>query len=88
MEMIQNGLAEGLPETIRGDQREKGIPVIGHEQPTKEVGTVNMPDLLDIAAEKPGELSRIYIRIPEYCCQFLIHFSGQWGQALTLIAIP
>jgi hypothetical protein len=31
MEMIQNGLAEGLPETIRRDQREKGVPVIGRE---------------------------------------------------------
>ena len=74
MKMIQNGLAEGLPETIRRDQREKGVPVIGREQPTKEVGTVNMPNFLDIAAEKSGELIRIYIRIPAYCCQFFIHF--------------
>ena len=74
MEMIQNGLAEGLPETIRRDQREKGVPIIGREQPAKEVGTVNMPDFLDIAAEKSGELIRIYIRIPAYCCQFFIHF--------------
>jgi len=74
MEMIQNGLAEGLPEMIRRDQREKGVPVIGREQPTKEVSTVNMPNFLDIAAEKSGELIRIYIRIPEYCCQFFIHF--------------
>lgn len=74
MEMIQNGLAEGLPEMIRRDQREKGVPVIGREQPTKEVSTVNMPNFLDIAAEKSGELIRIYIRIPVYCCQFFIHF--------------
>jgi hypothetical protein len=74
MEMIQNGLAEGLLETIRRDQREKGVPVIGLEQPTKEVGTVNMPGFLDIAAEKSGELIRIYIRIPVYCRQFFIHF--------------
>ena len=74
MKMIQNGLAEGLPETIRRDQRKKGVPVIGREQPTKEVGTVNMPNFLDIAAEKSGELIRIYIRIPAYCCQFFIHF--------------
>ena len=74
MEMIQNGLAEGLPEMIRRDQREKGVPVIGREQPTKEVSTVNMPNFLDIAAEKLGELIRIYIRIPAYCCQFFIHF--------------
>ena len=74
MEMIQNGLAEGLPETIRRDQREKGVPVIGRQQPAKEVGTVNMPDFLDIAAEKSGELIRTCIRIPAYCCQFFIHF--------------
>jgi hypothetical protein len=67
MEMIQNGLAEGLPETIRRDQREKGVPVIGRKQSTKEVRTVNMTDFLDVAAEKSGELIRIYIRIPVYC---------------------
>jgi hypothetical protein len=73
MEMIQNVIAEGLPETIRRNQREKGVPVIGREQPTKEIGTVNMPNSLDIATEKSGDLSRIYIRIPAYCCQFFIH---------------
>jgi hypothetical protein len=67
MKMIQNGIAEGLPETIRRDQREKGVPVIGRQQPTKEVGTVNMPDFFDIAAEKSGELLRIHVRIPAYC---------------------
>jgi hypothetical protein len=74
MEMIQNSLAEGLPEAIRRDQRQKGVPVIGRKQPTKEVGTVNMPDFLDLATKKSGELIRIYIRIPVYCCQFFIHF--------------
>ena len=76
MEMIQNGIAEGLPETIRRDQREKGVPVIGREQPTKEIDTVNMPNFLDIAVEKSGELSRIYVRIPAYCRQFFIHLSN------------
>lgn len=76
MDMIQNGLAEGLLKTIRRDQRKKGVPVIGRQQPTKEVGTVNMPDFLDIAAEKSRELIRIYIRIPAYCRQFFIHFGN------------
>ena len=76
MEMIQNGIAEGLPETIRRDQREKGVPVIGRKQPTKEIDTVNMPNFLDIAVEKSGELSRIYVRIPAYCRQFFIHLSN------------
>lgn len=88
MKMIQNGLAEGLPEAIRRDQREKGVPVIGRQQPTKEVGTVNMTDFLDIAAEKSGEVIRIYIRIPEYCRQFLIHFSVQWGLVQWDLALP
>ncbi len=76
MEMVQNGLAEGLLEMIRRDQREKGVPVIGLEQPTKEIGTVNMPGFLDIAAQKSGELIRIYTRIPVYCRQFFIHFKN------------
>jgi hypothetical protein len=74
MEMFQNGIAEGLPEMIRRDQREKGVSVISCQQPAKEVGTVNMSGFLDIAAEKSGELIRIYIRIPVYCRQFFIHF--------------
>ena len=86
MKLIQNGLAEGLPETIRRNQREQGVPVIGREQPAKEVGTVNMPDFLDVAAEKSGELIRIYIRIPVYCCQFFIHFRN--FDALVKYFIP
>ena len=53
MEMIQNGIAEGLMETIRRDHCEQGVPVIGCEQSAKEVDAINMPDLLDIAAQEP-----------------------------------
>ena len=73
MEMIQNDIAEGLPQAIRRNQREEGVPVIGRKQPTKEVGTVNMSGFLDITAEEPVELLRIHIRIPVNVGQ---HFFG------------
>ena len=70
MEMIQNGIAEGLMETIRRDHCEQGVPVIGCEQSAKEVDAINMPDLLDITAQEPEEPIRIDIRIPENISQF------------------
>ena len=87
MEMIQNGLAKGLPETIRRDQREEGVPVIGCEQPAKEVGTVNMPSFLNTAAEELEELIRIYIRIPAYCCQFFIHVSSRGDNSPSTVGL-
>jgi len=86
MEMIQNGIAEGLRETIRGDHCEQGVPVIGGEQSAKEVNAINVPDHLDIAAQEPEELIRIDIRIPENISQFGSYVSDQFIQILSLIA--
>ncbi|MHB8908677.1 MAG: hypothetical protein ACYDAA_07340 [Syntrophales bacterium] len=86
MEMIQNGIAEGLMETIRRDHCEQGVPVIGCEQSAKEVGAINMPDLLDITAQEPQEQIRIDIRIPEGISQFGSYVSDQFIQLLSLTA--
>ena len=52
-------------ETIRRDHCEQGIPVIGCKKASKEVGAIDVADLLDIAVQKPQEPIRMDIRIPE-----------------------
>jgi hypothetical protein len=86
MEVIQNGIAEGLMETIRRNYCEQGVPVIGCEQSAKEVDAINMPDLLDITAQEPEEQIRTDIRIPENVSQFGSYVSDQFIQLLSLIA--
>jgi hypothetical protein len=72
MKMFYYGLTQGLSETFRGDQREKGIPVIGHEQPAIQVDPVDMADPLDVAAEQPFKLAWFHVRIPVKGGQLLI----------------
>jgi hypothetical protein len=82
MEMVQYSIAEGLVETIRRDHCEQRVPVIGCEQSAKEAGTIDMPDLLYIAAQEPKELIRIDSRIPENRSQFgcyVHYFLGVFG---------
>ena len=56
-------------ETIPRDHCEQGIPVIGCKKASKEVGAVNVADLLDIAVQEPQKPIRMDIHIPEYAYQ-------------------
>ena len=49
-------------ETIRRDHCEQGIPVIGCKKASKEVGAVNVADLLDIAVQEPQD-SGIFVAL-------------------------
>jgi len=73
MKMIQNGIAEGLVQTIRRDHSEQGVPVIGREQSPKQVCAINMPDSLYITVQKQEESIGIDIHIPENISQFVIY---------------
>ncbi len=86
METIQNGIAEGFLEAIRRDHCEQGVPVIGHQQPAKEVGAIKMPDILDIAVQEPKEPIRMDIHIPENIRQLpgYVHFGDFGGQVLKI----
>ena len=72
-ETIQNGIAEVFVETIRRDHCEQGIPVIGCKKASREVGAIDLADLLDIAVQKPQEPIGLDIRIPENAHQFGIY---------------
>lgn len=78
MEMIKYGIAESLGETIRRDHGQQGVPVIGSEQSAKEVDAIDMPDLLDIAAQESKQQIGIDIRIPENIRKLGgdVHFQG------------
>ncbi len=84
MEMIQDGIAEGLMETVRRDHREQGVPVIGREQPAKKFGAIDMPDLFDIAAQQQEELIRIDIHVPKNVIQFSAYIHEVGVRSLKL----
>ena len=53
--MVQYRRTQCLSKAVRGDQREKRVPVIGYQQPAIQVDPVDMPDPLDVTAEQTVE---------------------------------